>query len=42
MKVICPVHNHVFAFADGSCVSGDFAVRVFPARDEDGQIVVEL
>jgi nitrite reductase (NADH) small subunit len=42
VKVVCPLHNHVFAFADGSCASGDFAVRVFPIRDEDGQIVVEL
>ncbi|MGH3569614.1 MAG: Rieske (2Fe-2S) protein [Pseudonocardia sp.] len=36
VQVICPLRNHVFAFADGLCVSGDFAVRVFPVGDEDG------
>jgi nitrite reductase/ring-hydroxylating ferredoxin subunit len=40
VKVVCPLHNHVFAFADGSCASGDFAVRVYSVRDDDGEIVL--
>lgn len=41
VKVVCPLHNHVFAFADGSCVSGDFAVRVYSIRVDDGEIVLD-
>ena len=39
--VVCPLHLRTFAFADGSCADGE-RVRVYPARDEDGEIVVEL
>ncbi len=39
-KVVCPLHNHVFSLVDGSCSSGDFAVRMYPVRAEDGQIVL--
>lgn len=40
-KVICPLHNYLFSLADGSCLNGEFAVRAYPVRDEDGSILVE-
>jgi nitrite reductase (NADH) small subunit len=39
--VVCPLHLRAFSFADGSCADG-LRVQVHPARDEDGEIVVEL
>lgn len=39
-KVVCPLHNHTFALADGSCTNGDYAVARYPVRAEDGVIVV--
>lgn len=41
-KIVCPLHNYSFSVADGSCLNGDFAVRVYPVREEDGQVVVEV
>jgi nitrite reductase (NADH) small subunit len=41
VKVVCPLHNYAFALADGSCVNGEFAVRVYPVRDEGGEIVID-
>lgn len=41
-KVICPLHLHQFAFADGSCLNGAVGrVRTHPVRDEGGGIVVD-
>lgn len=40
-KVICPLHNYFFSLADGSCLNGDFAVRSYPVREEEGVIVVD-
>ena len=39
-KVVCPLHNHVFSLVDGSCSSGDFTVRMYAVRVEDGEIVL--
>ena len=41
-KVICPLHNYLFSMADGACLNGDMAVRSYPVREEDGQIVVDV
>jgi nitrite reductase (NADH) small subunit len=41
-KVICPLHNYFFSLADGTCPNGDFAVRSYPVREEDGTIVVDV
>lgn len=41
VKVICPLHARVYAFADGSCAEGP-GVAVYPVLDENGEIVVEL
>lgn len=42
VKVVCPLHNYLFSLTDGSCLNGDFTVRVHPAREEHGHIVVDL
>ena len=39
-KVVCPLHLRAFTFADGSCPEGP-GIAVYPARVEDGEIVVE-
>jgi nitrite reductase (NADH) small subunit len=41
-KVICPLHNYLFSLADGTCLNGDMAVRAYPVREEEGQIVVDV
>ena len=41
-KVVCPLHNYAFSLSDGACLNGDMAVRTYPVREEDGQIVVEV
>jgi nitrite reductase/ring-hydroxylating ferredoxin subunit len=41
-RVVCPLHGHVFTLADGSCATGDFAVRTYPVWEDDGQVVLEL
>jgi nitrite reductase (NADH) small subunit len=38
--IVCPLHLRAFAFSDGRCREGE-QVRVFAARVEDGEIVVE-
>jgi nitrite reductase/ring-hydroxylating ferredoxin subunit len=38
--IVCPLHLRAFSFTDGRCAEGE-QVRVFPARVEDGEIVVE-
>ncbi len=41
-KVVCPLHGYGFSLADGACVNGGFAVRVFAVREEAGELVVEV
>jgi nitrite reductase (NADH) small subunit len=41
-RVLCPLHGHVFALADGSCATWDYVVRTYAVWEEDGQIVLEL
>jgi nitrite reductase (NADH) small subunit len=41
-KVICPLHNYAFSVADGTCLNGDFAVRLHPVHEESGELVVDL
>jgi nitrite reductase (NADH) small subunit len=40
-KVMCPLHGYLFSLTDGSCLNGEFSVKTFPVREEDGQIIVE-
>ena len=41
-KIVCPLHNYLFSLADGSCLNGEFTIRIHPVRDEHGQLVVDL
>jgi nitrite reductase (NADH) small subunit len=41
-RVLCPLHGHTFALADGSCTTGDYAIRTYPVWEEDGQIMLKL
>lgn len=41
-KIVCPLHGYTFSVTDGSCLNGDFATRVYPAREQDGELVVDL
>jgi nitrite reductase (NADH) small subunit len=40
--LVCPLHQYAYRWSDGAATTGAFAVRVFPVRDEDGAIVVEV
>lgn len=40
--VMCPLHNHQFSLADGSCATGADDVAAYTATDEDGELVVRL
>ncbi|MFT4043263.1 MAG: Rieske (2Fe-2S) protein [Gordonia sp. (in: high G+C Gram-positive bacteria)] len=40
-KVMCPLHQYAFGFADGACTSdGIGAVAVYRVEDRDGLIIV--
>ena len=41
-KVVCPLHNYAFSFADGACLNGPFSVRVFPVREADGELLLQM
>lgn len=41
-KVICPYHGHKFNLQTGQGSEAGEAVRVFPVREENGEIVVEI
>jgi nitrite reductase/ring-hydroxylating ferredoxin subunit len=38
--IVCPLHLRAFSFADGRCSEGE-QVRLYTAREEDGEVVVE-
>lgn len=40
--MLCPLHGHAYALADGACSTGHYAVRTYAVRETDGQIVLEL
>ncbi|MEJ2888771.1 Rieske (2Fe-2S) protein [Actinomycetospora aeridis] len=40
--VMCPLHNHQFALADGTCRTGADDVAAYAASEEDGELVVRL
>lgn len=42
-RVVCPLHQYAFGFADGECTTaGIEAVRVYRVEDRGGEIVVWL
>jgi nitrite reductase/ring-hydroxylating ferredoxin subunit len=42
MKIVCPLHGYTFSLSDGACLGGDLAVRTYPVREVDGEIVVDV
>ena len=39
---VCPLHLYAYRWSDGSSTSGAAPIRLFPVRDVDGAIVVDL
>ncbi len=40
--LVCPLHLYTYRWSDGSSSAGLEAVRTYPVRDEDGDLVVEV
>jgi nitrite reductase (NADH) small subunit len=40
--LVCPLHLYAYRWSDGSSVSGAAPIRMFPVRDVDGDVVVEI
>ncbi len=40
--VMCPLHDHRFSLADGSCATGTDDVVAYAVREDDGELVVAL
>jgi nitrite reductase (NADH) small subunit len=40
--LVCTLHRYGYRWADGASTSGAAPIRVFPVRDVDGEIVVEM
>ena len=40
--LVCPLHLYTYRWSDGASSAGLEAVRVYPVRDVDGDLVVEV
>jgi nitrite reductase (NADH) small subunit len=40
--LVCPLHLYAYRWSDGASTSGALPIQVFPVRDVDGDIVVEI
>ena len=40
--LVCPLHQYAYRWSDGTSPNGAKPIRVFPVRDVDGAIVVEV
>ena len=40
--LVCPLHQYAYRWSDGASTNGANPIRVFPVREEDGAIVVEV
>jgi nitrite reductase (NADH) small subunit len=40
--LVCPLHLYAYRWSDGASTSGAAPVRVFPVRDQDGDLVIEV
>ena len=41
-KIVCPLHNYAYSVHDGTCLNGPYTIRTYPAREEAGDIIVDL
>jgi nitrite reductase [NAD(P)H] small subunit len=39
--LVCPLHLYAYRWSDGASTSGTAPIRLFPAREVDGNVVVE-
>jgi nitrite reductase/ring-hydroxylating ferredoxin subunit len=40
--LVCPLHLYAYRWSDGASTSGTAPIRVYPVRQVDGEIVVEV
>ncbi|TQN43199.1 nitrite reductase (NADH) small subunit [Blastococcus colisei] len=40
--LVCPLHLYAYRWSDGSSTSGAAPIRLFPVREVDGEVVVEV
>jgi len=40
--LVCPLHQYAYKWSDGSSTSGAAPVRMYPVRERDGYLVVEV
>lgn len=40
--LVCPLHQYAYRWSDGASTNGGNPIRVFPVRDVDGDVVVEV
>ena len=40
--LVCPLHLYAYRWSDGAATGGTTPIRVFPVRDVDGEVVVEV
>ena len=41
-KIVCPLHGYAYSVHDGTCLNGPYTIRMYPAREEAGDIIVDL
>ena len=40
--LVCPLHLYAYSWSDGSARNGAAPIRLFPVREVNGQVVVEV
>jgi nitrite reductase (NADH) small subunit len=40
--LVCPLHQYAYRWSDGAATGGAAPIRVFPVREADGEVVVEV
>jgi nitrite reductase (NADH) small subunit len=40
--LVCPLHLYAYRWTDGASTSGAAPIRMFPVRERDGELVVEV
>jgi nitrite reductase (NADH) small subunit len=40
--LVCPLHLYAYRWSDGASTSGAAPIRLFPVRERDGDLVVEV
>jgi nitrite reductase (NADH) small subunit len=40
--LVCPLHLYAYRWSDGASTSGAAPIRVFPVREQDGDLVIEV